>query len=86
LKKHPELARPLQRRRRRNTRPARRIGYHFIQADVLSLDLAFLQTFDLIPSSPPCQALSSMRHVHNALPHLNLIPATRGLLKASGRP
>ena len=64
----------------------RYIGDHFIQADVLSLDLAFLQTFDLIHSSPPCQALSSMRHVHNALPHLNLIPATRALLKASGRP
>ena len=44
---------------------------------MLSLDLAFLQTFDLIHTSPPCQALSSMRHVHNALPHLNLIPATR---------
>ena len=27
-----------------------------------------------------------MRHVHNALEHTNLIPATRALLKASGRP
>jgi DNA (cytosine-5)-methyltransferase 1 len=64
----------------------RYVGDHFIQAEVLSLDVAFLQGFDLIHSSPPCQALSSMRHVHNALPHLNLIPATRALLKASGRP
>jgi DNA (cytosine-5)-methyltransferase 1 len=27
-----------------------------------------------------------MRHVHNARPHLNLIPQTRALLKASERP
>ena len=51
-----------------------------------SLSPDFLRTFDFIWSSPPCQALSTMRHVHNAKPHLNLIPATRALLKAAGRP
>jgi DNA (cytosine-5)-methyltransferase 1 len=64
----------------------RYVGDRFIHADALSLDLAFLQTFDFVWSSPPCQALSTMRHVHNAKPHLNLIPATRALLKASGKP
>jgi DNA (cytosine-5)-methyltransferase 1 len=62
------------------------IGDRFIQADVLSLSPDFLRTFDFIWSSPPCQALSTMRHVHNAKPHLNLIPATRALLKAAGKP
>jgi DNA (cytosine-5)-methyltransferase 1 len=61
-------------------------GDRFIQADVLSLSPDFLQTFDFIWSSPPCQALSTMRHVHNAKPHLNLIPATRALLRAAGKP
>ena len=27
-----------------------------------------------------------MRHVHNALPHVNLIPQTRALLIAAGKP
>jgi DNA (cytosine-5)-methyltransferase 1 len=62
------------------------IGDRFIQADVLSLSPDFLRTFDFIWSSPPCQALSTMRHVHNAKPHLNLIPTTRALLKAAGKP
>ena len=61
-------------------------GDVFIQADVLALDPAFLADFDFVHASPPCQALSSMRHVHNAKQHLNLIPATRALLKASGKP
>jgi DNA (cytosine-5)-methyltransferase 1 len=64
----------------------RYIGDRFICADALSVNLVFLQSFDFIWSSPPCQALSSMRHVHNAKPHLNLIPATRTLLQAAGRP
>jgi DNA (cytosine-5)-methyltransferase 1 len=61
-------------------------GDRFICADALSVNLVFLQSFDLIWASPPCQALSTMRHVHNAKPHLNLIPATRALLQAAGRP
>jgi DNA (cytosine-5)-methyltransferase 1 len=60
------------------------IGDRFIQADVLTLAPDFLAGFDFVHSSPPCQALSTMRHVHNAKPHL--IPATRELLRASGRP
>ena len=62
------------------------IGDRFIQADVLSLSPDFIRGFDLIHASPPCQALSTMRHVRNAKPHLNLIPDTRALLKAAGRP
>ena len=64
----------------------RYIGDRFIQTDALSLDVAFLQTFDFIWASPPCQFTSAMRHVHNAKPHLNLIPQTRALLIAAGKP
>ena len=64
----------------------RYIGDAFICADALSLTPTFLASFDLVWSSPPCQALSAMRHLHNAREHLNLIPATRELLKATGRP
>jgi DNA (cytosine-5)-methyltransferase 1 len=64
----------------------RYIGDHFIQADVLSLTAEFVASFDFVASSPPCQFHTTMRHVHNAKPHLNLIPATRALLKSSGRP
>ena len=64
----------------------RYVGDRFIRGDVLSLDLAFLQSFDFIWSSPPCQALSAMKVLHNAKPHLNLIPQTRELLEASGKP
>ena len=60
--------------------------FRFIQADALALPPDFLRTFDFIWSSSPCQALSTMRHVHNAKPHLNLIPATRALLEAADRP
>ena len=64
----------------------RYIGDRFIRGDVLTLDPAFLRDFDFIWASPPCQALSAMKVLHNALPHLNLIPQTRELLKASGKP
>ena len=61
-------------------------GHRFIQADVLALSVDFIASFDFAWASPPCQALSAMRRLHNARPHLNLIPQTRALLKASGRP
>jgi DNA (cytosine-5)-methyltransferase 1 len=64
----------------------RYVGERFICADVLSLTPEFLRSFDFVWSSPPCRALSTMRHVHNAKPHLNLIPQTRELLQTAGRP
>jgi DNA (cytosine-5)-methyltransferase 1 len=67
-------------------KPQPRFPFRFIQADVLSLTPEFLRGFDFIHASPPCQFATSMRHVHNARPHLNLIPPTRALLKASGLP
>ena len=60
--------------------------FEFIQADVLSLTPEFLRNFDLIHASPPCQFGTALKHMCNAKPHRNLIPQTRELLRASGKP
>ena len=64
----------------------RYIGDRFIQADALSLTAEFVASFDFVWSSPPCQFHTAMRHAHNAKPHMNLIPQTRALLIAAGKP
>lgn len=56
--------------------------YPFIQADVTTIDVA---GFAAIHASPPCQAHSVATGAHRSN-HLDLIPATRGLLEASGLP
>lgn len=62
-------------------------GDKFIQAGVQIVQLAVnLTSFDLIWASPPCQAHTSMKTMHNAKAHLDLIPETRAMLKASGVP
>lgn len=67
--------------------PQPRYPFPFIQADALALDPDFVATFDAIHASPPCQFGTAMRHAPNTRKdHLNLIPATRALLKASGAP
>jgi len=62
-----------------------RYPFTFIQADATSppVDLA---GFDFIWASPPCQAHTSLKVMHNAKAHTDLIPETRALLVASGRP
>ena len=61
-------------------------GDEFIRDDVLALKPEFLRQFDFVHAGPPCQALSAMKVLHNAKPHLNLIPQTRALLIAGGTP
>ena len=56
----------------------------FIKADFLALPISFLRTFTLIHCSPPCQAHSAMRVLHNAKRHEDLIGPTREKLIASG--
>lgn len=59
--------------------------FQFIQADALRPPLC-LADFDLIWASPPCQGFVDLRWMYNAKEHPDLIPATRELLRASGRP
>jgi len=73
----------------------RTCGYpagHFIRADALDAltDTAYLQTFDLIHASPPCQTHSRTKHLRNAQGNKartpDLIFETRARLMAAGIP
>lgn len=67
--------------------PQPRYPFEFRQADVLGLSPADIaREFDGIHASPPCQANTSLKTMHNARPHLDLIPETRALLNATGLP
>jgi len=63
-----------------------RYPFTFIQADVLDLTADFIASFDAIHASPPCQAHTSMKTMPDARAHVDLIPETRAMLKASGKP
>ena len=62
------------------------IGDAFIQGDALKLAPELLASFDLIWASPPCQAHTALKVLHNAHKHPDLVAATRAILIASGRP
>lgn len=70
----------------------KRYPYRYIKGDVLEYlkDLDFLQSFDVIHASPPCQTHSITQHLRNAQGNttskLDLIPETRAALIASGKP
>lgn len=62
-------------------------GVHFVHADALEYLDAYGHTYDAIHASPPCRAYSRARYgAPVAYRHPDLIPSTRRLLKASGRP
>jgi DNA (cytosine-5)-methyltransferase 1 len=59
----------------------------FIKTDALSLDHKFLETFDAIHASPPCQAYSDLaKRNKNAHEWPQLIDPVREMLRASGLP
>ncbi len=58
-------------------------GDAFHQADALTFPL---EGYDFIWASPPCQAHTSMKTMHNAKHHADLIPATRERLEKWGGP
>ena len=61
--------------------------FEFIQADVLNMDIGFLQDFDAIHASPPCQSYSDLaKRNRNADAHPRLIEPVREMLDKSGRP
>lgn len=66
--------------------PQPRYPFRFLQADVLSLSIDFLRSFDAIHASPPCQFATLLKHAPGGKQHLNLIPQTRALLEAAGVP
>lgn len=63
-----------------------RYPFEFHQSDALEFLAKHGREFDAIHASPPCQAHTAMKTMHNAKPHADLIPATRRLLRESGKP
>lgn len=63
-----------------------RYPFPFIHADCMTLGADFLGSFDAIHASPPCQAHTSLKTMPDARPHLDLVPETRAMLVASGKP
>ena len=67
--------------------PMRDYPFEFHQADALEYLAAHGHEFDVIHASPPCQAYSSMQHIHkNKSEHPDLVAPTRDLLIKIGRP
>jgi len=70
----------------------KRYPYIYVRADVLDVlrDTNYLDQFDVIHASPPCQTHSITQHLRNAqgktTNKLDLIPETRAALIASGKP
>ena len=60
-------------------------GEVFIQADATAPPVD-LRAFDFIWASPPCQAHTAMKTMHNARPHVSRIEETRALLQSWGGP
>lgn len=69
-----------------DNKPQKRYPFHFVLGDALKPPFD-LREFDFIWASPPCQAFTMMQHIcRNADAHPDLVEATRGMLKATGRP
>jgi site-specific DNA-cytosine methylase len=61
-----------------------RYSFDFVCRNALTLDYEFLDQFDFIHASPPCQAYS--RATPDKSKHMRLIAATHLMLHASGKP
>ena len=70
----------------------KRYPYTYVRTDVLDVlrDKNYLDQFDVIHASPPCQTHSITQHLRNAqgktTSKLDLIPETRAALIESGKP
>ena len=70
----------------------KRYPYTYLRADVLDVlqDHKFIQQFDVIHASPPCQTHSITKHLRNAQGNttskIDLIPETRAALIAADKP
>lgn len=70
----------------------KRYPFIYMRADVLQVlqDEEYINQFDVIHASPPCQTHSITKHLRNAqgktTSKIDLIPQTRAALIASGKP
>jgi DNA (cytosine-5)-methyltransferase 1 len=61
-------------------------GDAFVQGDIAKMHAVHLFPFDFVWASPPCQAHTTLKAMHNAKRHADMIATTRALLVASGKP
>jgi DNA (cytosine-5)-methyltransferase 1 len=68
--------------------PQKNYPFEFIQADCMDLTVEFLNQFDAIHASPPCQAhsMASIQWKKQGKEYPELIEPTRDMLIKSGRP
>lgn len=67
--------------------PQKNYPFSFLQQDVFELEESFLQGFDAIHASPPCQAYSRLTLLtKTADRHPRLIESTRNLLSTTNKP
>lgn len=66
--------------------PQPRYPFEFYQRDVLTLTIEDLQWADFIWASPPCQANTALKTMHNAKKHECIIEWVRLMLAASNKP
>jgi len=67
-------------------KPQPRYPFDFVNYEALAFAQAHGHEFDAIHASPPCQAHTSLKTMHNARRHEDLIPDTRALLVRIGKP
>jgi DNA (cytosine-5)-methyltransferase 1 len=67
-------------------KPQKRYPFRFIQADALEYCRDHGHEYDAIHASPPCQAFSAMKSLHNAKKHEDLVTPLRPILEAVGKP
>jgi DNA (cytosine-5)-methyltransferase 1 len=68
-------------------KPQRNFPFEFVQADALTLPMGFLQSFDAIHASPPCQSYSDLaKRNGNAHEWPRLIEPVREMLIKTGKP
>ncbi|MCY4515029.1 MAG: DNA cytosine methyltransferase [Candidatus Tectomicrobia bacterium] len=61
--------------------------FEFVQADVMTLDPAWIATFDVVHASPPCQAYSDLAaRTGNGHAWPDLVDPVRQLLRRTDRP
>jgi len=69
--------------------PQPRYPFKFVREDVLFIELMgpeWVNQFDFIWASPPCQHYCALNTMKNRRPHKNLVGKVRELLKATGKP
>jgi DNA (cytosine-5)-methyltransferase 1 len=75
-------------------RPQPRYPFTFVQGDAFEYMAELIGRtgqfepwqFDAIHASPPCQAFTDLKDMHNAIRHEDLLTPTRELLEATGLP